>query len=299
MVASRQKGVVTRHQLLAAGFTRTMIQRRIASGALIPIHRGVYLVGHQATHPLAYETAAIFACGRRTMLSFHTAARLRGLPAPPSDRIHVTVVGRARPVLRGVQVHTITAIGPSDLNRHHGLPITSPSLTILDMAGVLSKPSLVDLLNEARVQRLGARRLVTDAELYATIEAHPKRRGAKALRALLRSERGPHITRTKAERRALNVMRAYGIEPDATQHPVGPYEVDFWFEDERLAVEFDSVQFHDTPKRFVSDRRRTAYLAAQNIQVFPLTWYDVHGGRDEAMLRLRQALTARRRLLTA
>jgi hypothetical protein len=53
-LASRQHGVVTREQLLAAGFTRRMIEGKLRSGYLIPIHPGVYLVGHRAVAPLAY-----------------------------------------------------------------------------------------------------------------------------------------------------------------------------------------------------------------------------------------------------
>jgi very-short-patch-repair endonuclease len=288
-IAGRQKGIVTRDQLLAAGLSVGRIKRLIRSGHLIPVHRGIYLVGHRAVHPLAYETAAILACRPRAMLSHHTASRLMKLAAPKGGKIHVTLLGRWRPAPSGVAIHTISTINRNELHRHDGLPITSPSLTILDMAGVLATPDLIDLLNEARVQRR-----ITDAQLHATLDAHPKRRGARALGKLLASEYGPKITQNKAERRALTVMRAHGHEPDATQHPIGPYRVDFYFEAERLAVELDSRQFHDTPKRFQEDRRRTAYLAAEGVQVFPLTWQDLHGDQVAAMDRLRRAREARR-----
>ncbi len=74
-IASRQHGTVTRAQLLEAGFTSRAIELRVASGALIPIHPGVYLVGHRAAAPLAYEAAAILACRPEACLSRATATR--------------------------------------------------------------------------------------------------------------------------------------------------------------------------------------------------------------------------------
>lgn len=117
---------------------------------------------------------------------------------------------------------------------------------------------------------------------------------ARDLAKLLASERGPRITRSTAERRALRAMRKYGVEPDASDFPIGPYRVDFWFERERLAVEVDGYRYHGTPKRFVDDRRRMAYLAARGIQTYPLTWHDLGPGSARAMKDLDRALEQRR-----
>ena len=89
-------------------------------------------------------------------------------------------------------------------------------------------------------------------------------------------------------------MRAHGIEPDRSDVAIGPYRVDFLFERERLVVEVDGYRYHGTPRRFVDDRRRIAYLAARGLLVFPLTWQDFGPGGNRAMADLRQALHARR-----
>lgn len=291
-LASRQHGVVTSRQLLDAGFTRRQIERRRASGGLIPVHRGVYLVGHRAVAPLAFEAAAILACtgagqARPAALSGRTAGRLFGLPAPASDVIHVTVVGHTRRSLRGVSIHSIN-LAPSEVRRYEGLPVTSPSLTILDLGGD-EEADLAAALNEARVEQL-----VADHELRATLERHPSRKGARRLRRLLTAERGPRITRSEAERRALALMRRHGLEPE-TDVPIGPWRVDFLFRAEGVVVEVDGYRYHSTPDRFVRDRRRAADLAARGLLTLSLTWNDLGAEGDAAMARLVAALATRRR----
>jgi hypothetical protein len=48
-LAGRQYGVVSRAQLDALGVSRGAIERRLARGRLLHVHRGVYAVGHRAS----------------------------------------------------------------------------------------------------------------------------------------------------------------------------------------------------------------------------------------------------------
>ena len=267
--------------------TRHVVARRVRTGNLIPVHPGTYLVGHRARAPLALEAAALLACGTGAFLSHLTAAALSSLGAPGSGLIHVTVVGRSRRSFRGVAVHSVASLASCEEGSHQGLAMTAPALTILDTAGMVSPRVCAAVLNEARVQRL-----VSDRELHACLSRHPNRRGAGVLRSVLDGEETQLVTRSEAERRALKAMKASGIHPDASDHPVGPYRLDFWFERERVAVEVDGYRYHGTPRRFVGDRRRAAYLAARGIQTFPLTWADL-SEPTLAMARLKATLEVR------
>lgn len=174
-LALRQHGAVTRAQLLEAGLSSKMIATRIRARLLVPIHRGVYLVGFGPVAPLARQAAAVLVCGPHALLSHRTAGRLWQLPVAAADEIELTVVGRCRKSPAGLHVHSIASLTPSELRRHDGIPITSPSLTVLDLAGLSTEKTLRAVVNEARVLQL-----VTDEELRATLRRHPHRAGAQA-----------------------------------------------------------------------------------------------------------------------
>lgn len=290
MAGGRRHGALRHDELVAAGVTPRMIERRLESGFLVAAYRGVYVVNGPERPPLADHAAAVLACRPRALLSHRTILRLRGLPARPDRMIDVTLVGRSRRAPGpGVRVHFISDLLPAERGNHEGVPATSTALGLLDLAGCGHPNELLACLHEARVQGL-----VTDRGLRATLAAHPRRRGARALRRLLESERGVKRTRSEGERRLLRLMRARGLEPDASDHRIGPYSADFYFARERVAVEYDGRAAHDNPSRFVRDRRKIAYLAARGILTVPFTDHDVGAGADRALADLEATLEKRR-----
>jgi very-short-patch-repair endonuclease len=288
--AGRQRGNVTRDQLLGNGVTTKVIRTRLANGSLFEVFPGVYLVGHEAEPPLSRECAALLYCAPRAMLSRRTAGRLMGLPVPRTADIEVTVVGcRRRAARPGLTISSIAHIESAELRRHDGLPITSPSLTLLDLGGLIGEATLVKALNEARVQDL-----VNDGELHDTLRAHANRRGARALARLLAREESEFAVESEGEALCLKLMIAHGLKPDRTRARVGPYRVDFLYESERLIVEVDGYRYHRTKERFVADRRRRAELMARGYDVLVVSWADLVDEPRETMSRLR-AVRARYR----
>jgi very-short-patch-repair endonuclease len=288
-LASRQRGNVTRRQLVARGVTKAMIRRRRANGSLIEVFPDVFLVGHTAEPPLSREHAALLYCSPRAMLSHRTAGHAFGWPIRRPRTVDVTTAGRQLRSRPGLRTHTIKDILPFELRHHCGMPITSPSLTLLDLGGILGEAGLAGCLNEARVQDQ-----VTDDELHATLRAHPNRRGARALRKLLAREESEFAVESEAERLCLKLMIEYGLKPDAAGAWVGGYRVDFLYETERLAVEVDGYRYHRTRERFVGDRRRRAHLMALGYEVFVVSWADLTDQSRATMTRLGAVRTRRR-----
>ena len=122
--ARRQHGVLTVHQLRAAGLGTHAIERRVSRGWLRRAHRGVYIVGALESD-LTAPTAALAAYGRNAILSHRTAAVLwRLLPARPADPVDVTLLNANRRSRPGVRVHYAQA---AQTRRRHGLRLTSPA----------------------------------------------------------------------------------------------------------------------------------------------------------------------------
>jgi very-short-patch-repair endonuclease len=74
------------------------------------------------------------------------------------------------------------------------------------------------------------------------------------------------------------------------QHPIGPYVLDFYCSEHRLAVEVDGA-VHDLPEQARHDERRDAWLRQQGIRLLRFRAADVLNGRElEGVLQLIEAV---------
>lgn len=71
---------------------------------------------------------------------------------------------------------------------------------------------------------------------------------------------------------------------------VSGYEVDFFWRAERFVVEIDGFAFHSSQRRFESDRRRDAVLAASGVRIIRVTWPQIVREPEALLVRLAQAL---------
>ncbi|MBN9361820.1 MAG: endonuclease domain-containing protein [Devosia sp.] len=58
------------------------------------------------------------------------------------------------------------------------------------------------------------------------------------------------------------------------QHPIGPFVLDFYCAERKLAIEVDGLA-HDNAERFEQDERRTMWLNNQGIQVIRFMASDI------------------------
>lgn len=113
------------------------------------------------------------------------------------------------------------------------------------------------------------------------------------------------IARAKKLRRALTLPevllwqairgRKLGGARFRRQHPIGPYILDFYCEETRLAVEVDGVS-HEHPDRIRHDARRTAWLNLRGITVCRIAARDVLGNLEGVLAGLRARTTASDRI---
>jgi very-short-patch-repair endonuclease len=285
-LAGRQRGVVTRPQLLDAGLTSHTIDHRLRSGRLHALHRGIYLVGHAVAPVGARELAAVLACGPSAVLSHRSAARLWRLLPNSGGEFDVSVAGRDPGQKRGIRVHCVTALDPHDVRKLGGIPVTAPARTIFDLAAVVEPRALERAMAEAETRRLTRRN-----ELLSLLARVGRRPGVAALRSLIEADATPSLTRSEAEERFLALIRSAELPAPEANVRVGRHEVDCLWRDQGIVVEIDGFRFHASRAAFERDRLRDAALAATGLRVIRVTWRQIVYRPEALIARLAAALT--------
>ena len=92
------------------------------------------------------------------------------------------------------------------------------------------------------------------------------------MRAALRRDGGPRLTRSEAERLLLRLIRAAQLpEPQANARVAG-FEVDFLWPEQKVIVEIDGFAFHGHRAAFERDRQRDMVMRDAGYEVIRVTW---------------------------
>lgn len=286
-MAARQRGCISRWQLLAAGIGDRTIYNLCARGHLIRLHRGVFAVGHAGPRSLAAETAALLACGAQALLSHHSAGLLwKIIPERVSDgTIHITVPGRHGGQPKGVRVHRTQTLHPREIRVVEGLSVTSPARTLLDLASVLEARDLERAVDEALLQRL-----VSRSALEQTASQANGRRGAAGLAGTLARHRTPRVTRSEAERKFLALIRAARLPEPQCNIRLHGFEVDFYWPAQKLVVEIDGYRYHSSRPAFERDSAKGATMVAAGLQFMRITWLQMEADPLIVVSRVAQAV---------
>lgn len=254
---------------------RGAIEHRVASRRLVLVHRGVYAVGHL---PRTRETAwmaAVLACGSNAVLSHRSAAALWGLRRWAPVRPEVTTpTQRCRPRIV-VHVRRTTA---EERDVHDGIPVTTPSRTIVDLAADMDAEEIERVVREADFQR----RLDVGA-IRASLAGRP----TPVLEELL-ARRSP--TASRHEDRFLRLCRQYDLPMPLTQQRVGGRTVDFLWPAAHVVVEVDSWDAHRTYSAFQDDRSATNGMILAGYVVLRFTDWEIRRRPARVAATVRRAL---------
>jgi very-short-patch-repair endonuclease/predicted transcriptional regulator of viral defense system len=268
-LAARQHGVVAISQLTAMGVSRTVALHRARSGLLVPLHRGVYAVGHRRLRREGFWLAAVLAMGPDAALSHRDAAALHQLRPANHERIEVTTPADRRGTRR-IAVYPRRQLDPLDVTTVNAILVTSVARTLVDLADVLPATRLGPVVSEA--ERRGVFDLnAVEAALART--RHRRGRGSAALRAVLdeHRRRGTQLTRSELEERFAALVEAAGLPRPQTNRWIGDFEVDAVWPERRLAVELDGWAFHRDRHAFERDRIKANALIAKGWTVLRYT----------------------------
>ncbi len=284
-LAAGQYGVVSRRQLQACGVTPSRVAHLLSSGWLRRLYRAVYAVGHTVLRPEGLRLAAVLACGDGAVLSHRSAAWHWGLINNGPTLVEVSVArGRGRGP-RGIRVRSALLKG-SDVAVNRGVPITTVSRTLVDLAGVASDRITLDAVDQAI--RLGIYNQPSIADQFRRGHA-----GSTRLRTVL-ADRDPGRARTRSEleRRCLELVSAAGLAAPEVNVWLPQYgcEVDLLWRGSRLIVELDGWAFHRSRGSFEEDRRRTVDLQSDGYTVLRFTWRQIDQRSQWVTSCLRKAL---------
>ncbi len=290
-LASRQRGVVARAQLRALGLSTQQIDRRVAARRLVPLHRGVYAVGHRALAFGAWEQAALLAAGPAAALSHRSAAVWWRMLGRWGGKVEVVVPTQSGRRVPGIAVHRCASLRPQDVTTADGLACTTPARTLMDLAA--TAPALLPrALTEAERLHLDV------AGVLHRLATEPGRRGAGALAAALAAfDPRKAEARTVLELRFLEVVRAARLPAPQVNVVVDAGrlrpEVDFLWPAERVAVEVDGREFHDIVATAEADRARDNALALAGHLVLRFTWRRLEADRAGVVREVAAALRSR------
>jgi len=284
-LAARQHGVVYRDQLLEMGLSRAQIERRLADGRLLALHRGVYLVGAVAPEH-ACSQAGLFACGAGAVLSHWSAIALWGLRTYPARGFPWITIPHAKRIERPRIVIRRGPLASNDVRQRFGMSVVSPPRAVLDCAALI--PDAYEL--EALVADTAYRRKASEAELRDQVTRNDGRRGARALSQILDLEGGPKRTRSGGERWFLSVLRKHKINGYEVNANIHGREVDFLWRDHSFCVELDGWDGHSSRVAFERDRLKWAHLQANGVDVMPIATRQAQRDESGAIDRLRRTL---------
>jgi len=209
------------------------------------------------------------------LVSHRSAAALLGLVDEGPVVIDVIAPRSRGRKIDGIRLHLVRPPRLEETGAFDGIPCTSPSRTLVDLAGTVGEWRL-----RSAFERAARREMLDLGAIEASID--PRRRGMKVLLKLIDEWRGAApLLRTQGklksplEAKVLPLIVRRDLPPPFFNAPVqianGRIEVDFLWPDHRFALEADSRDFHGTAVAFERDRWRDRELMRAGYSVLRVT----------------------------
>lgn len=275
--ATSQHGLLTVPDLEALGVSRSERRTLVRHGTLVPIHRGVYVLGSESPSWDQRLRAAILAPGTLRVASHRSALRLHGMRSVDTE-IEVAVRHPARSRLDGVIVHRSVDLIARDITDVRGIAVTTVARSLVDAGLIFPATEVARLVDHAiaigqvtRAELRGVRRRVGEhgrtgvVSLDAAVDALPE--------AAECADSGPEVD-------LLRLIVGAGLPVPTIQFPVTVRTgrqrfIDLAYPEQKLALEYDGVEPHTTPEAFVRDRIRQNELVELGWRVLRYTWSDL------------------------
>jgi len=273
--AASQLGLLTRRQLLGAGFDNNAIEAAVRSGDLYRARRGVYATAPVDGSRHQRIVAACLLSNTWAAASHLCAASLWDLWT--SDQIEISIPHPAKASVPDVTVHRSRDLDRAHVTRIDRVPVTTPTRTICDLGLVLPEFEVHRVLDHALAIGL------VDVDEVAVLRkriGRPGRNGAGMIRRAIESrpagieaaESGPEIAllRVLATSALPEVHPQYWIDT-----PGGRFRADLAMPTHRIAIEYDGEAWHSSASQIEADGRRQCLIEAEGWTVVRATAADL------------------------
>jgi very-short-patch-repair endonuclease len=220
------------------------------TGRLHPVARGVFAVGRPELAREGRWMAALLSCGDGAVLSHSSAAALWRIGQEWRRGVEISIPRKAHLRRPALVLHRRKRLYVPDRAIRSGIPLTSPAMTVIDLACRLSEEDVVRMVNDA--DKLG---LVRVPALRRFADARPRQEGVGRIKEIL-DRRTFRATDSKLEQWFLPIVDDAGLPVPLTQQKVNGYKVDFYWPQLGLVVETDGLAYHRTPAEQAADRVR-------------------------------------------
>jgi hypothetical protein len=272
-MAASQHGLVTLHQLVAAGIRPHHVERRTQRGTLVRVRRAVFAV---AGSPRTFEQlvlGAVLAAGREAVASHTTAAVLWALPLVRHEVLEVTTSRQHWARMPGARAHRTSAFLACEHTVRRGVPATTVARTLVDLSGLLSISQLGRMADHA--MRDGTLRLDDLRTCVAGLPPAPGRHPNRIESVLRRRLPGYNPGESGLEMRFARAIVGAGFPEPVQQHPVSVggrrYRIDLAYPDRNIAIEIDGWEHHRSRSAFDDDRNRANDLVVAGWHVLRFT----------------------------
>ena len=283
--ATRNHGVFTLAVARDLGAMPEHVRSRLGSGRWNRLYDEVFAIAGTVASWKQELVAACFAGAPGAVASHRSAAALWELPGGRTDQSEITCPRWRRAHEKGPIVHECKALDPVDARVVDEIPTTSPELTLLQL-GAVCAPSTV----EAAYDVARRRQLVTEQSVRELIRrlGGRGRNGVGVLRVIVDDRaRLSALPESPMESRLLRALRRFGLPDPVPQYEVrhgGSFvaRVDFAYPDAKVAVEYDSDEYHFGETSRDRDNARRRRLERLGWRVVNVTRGDMRAGGLEA-----------------
>jgi hypothetical protein len=288
----------------AAGLTDAQFRTAVAGGDLVRVRRGVYAsrrfsdaaAADPVLHAVLRVAAVTSAQTIKGAVASHQSAALIHqfslLNAPAPDLIWLT---RAQGSYRGkampsVRMHT-AALPDRHVSLVRGLPVTSPTRTVVDLARTLPYLEGVAVADSALHSQETSK-----PQLHAMLSACGGWPGIGTARRVVEFSDG--LAESVLESAARVIFARAGLPPPVLQARIMDGRLrfigraDFCWESQRTVAEADGMAKYDDPARAREQIRRDIRLRDAGYKVVHFTWAELFGDPDAVIRRIRRAFAA-------